>query len=110
MVAIGRQCAAGQGDRRDAPRLPISAEGRVGAAAQHRVGQHNIDRRGGQPRIGFGRIGTHRHLMAEFGQDSSDEIAYSPVRLGQQDSCHRPPPDRSKCNADRVQPNFSNET
>jgi len=72
---IGLKFAAGQRDRRNPACRTIVAQLRVFAAAQHQIGQHDVDRSDRQERGRFGAVFTRRHVVTEIVQDAGDEFA-----------------------------------
>ena len=57
-------------------------------AAQHEVGDQDIDRRGRQPHLRFDDVLARDDIVAELGQNAGDELANCSIRLGQENARH----------------------
>jgi len=85
---VGEKIPAGQRDRGNPERRAASAQHDALIAAQHEVGDQDIDRRSRQPHFCFDGILRSDDIVAELGQNAGDELANCSIRLGQQNARH----------------------
>jgi len=86
---VGEKIPPAQGDGGDPARRTASAQAYSLFAAQHEVGDKDIDRRSRQPNLRLDDVLAWDYIVAELGQNARDKLANCSIGLGQENARHR---------------------